>query len=99
MRTQPSVPGQRAWVVFDAVCAAAIAALTIVENLVNWHRHDWAADGYAVPGTGQMVLVLSAVVVSAAALAVRRRRPLLSAAVVLATWLVLLVVAWPLATR
>jgi len=86
-------------VVFDAVCAAAIAALTIVENLVNWHRHDWAADGYAVPGTGQMVPVLSGVLVSAAALAVRRRRPLLSAAVVLATWLVLLVVAWPLATR
>lgn len=85
--------------VFDAVTAAAVAALTIVENLENWHRHDWAADGHAVPGTGQMVMVLSSVVLCAAALALRRRRPLLSAAVVLATWLVLLVVAWPLATR
>jgi signal transduction histidine kinase len=99
MRTQPSVPGQRAWVVFDAVTAAAVAALTITQNLVDWRRHDWAADGYTVPGTGQMMVVLSGVVVCAAALAVRRRRPLLSAAVVLATWLVLLAVAWPLATR
>ncbi|MEY9904892.1 signal transduction histidine kinase [Catenulispora sp. MAP12-49] len=99
MRTQPSVPGQRAWVVFDIVSAAALTALTIYQNLENWQRHDWAADGYRVPGNGQLLPVLAGVVLSGAALGVRRRWPLASAAVVLGTWLVLLATAWPLATR
>ncbi|MEY9930672.1 signal transduction histidine kinase [Catenulispora sp. GP43] len=99
MRTQPSVPGQRAWVVFDVVSAAALCGLTIFQNLENWHRHDWAADGYGVPSTGSLLFVLSGVVLSGAAVAVRRRWPLGAAAVVFGAWLVMLAVDWPMATR
>src|SRR5947209_7831936 len=69
MRAQPSVPGQRAWVVFDVVSALAVTALTITQNLLTWHRHDWAASGYPVPTAGQMAFVIGGVLASGAALA------------------------------
>ena len=85
--------------VFDVVSAAAVTALTIVQNLLNEGHRDWARLGFPVPGAGQVAFVIGGVALSGAALAVRRRQPLLSAAVVLAAWLAMLTVAWPLATR
>src|SRR2546425_11462543 len=99
MRTQPSVPGQRAWVVFDVVSATAVTALFITESLLNWHRRDWSAYGDPRPSGAQVAFVVAGVLVASAALAARRWRPLLSTAVVLAAWLAMLAAAWPLATR
>ncbi|MEY9861753.1 signal transduction histidine kinase [Catenulispora sp. GAS73] len=98
MRTQPPVPGQRAWVVFDVVSATAVTTLIAVQSVLNWHRQDWSRYGYPAPTAVQVTVVLAGVVVCGAALAARRWRPLLSAAAALAAWVVMLAVAWPLAT-
>jgi signal transduction histidine kinase len=86
-------------VVFDVVSAVAVTTLITANTLVSWRRDDWHAAGYPTPTAAQAALVVLGILISGAAVAGRRWRPLLSAAVVLAAWLVMLVVAWPLATR